>query len=86
MITSFPEIAQLLISRGGNPNTQDCVGRTPLHNTVDKGIPETIQILLQGGADCTIQDKWGESPVHLAARKGYKMVSKFILLLISEAQ
>ena len=76
MQTTSPEIAQILLERGADPNVRDPdVNRTPLHDAVQYGTPNTVLVLLQGGADATIKESlFGDTPAHVAAKEGKHLV------------
>ncbi len=46
-------------SSGGNPNCEDCDGRTPLHSAIVKGSRsyECVRMLLDGGSDVNHKDR-----------------------------
>ena len=57
---SSPEMAELLLARGADPNSRDKKGYAPLHYVRD---PETAKALLRGGADPHIKDRSGRAPL-----------------------
>ena len=74
---SYPEVAKLLLEKGGNPNVEDPItGRTPLHDAVHYGTHDTVLCLLQGGANANAKDKFGNTPAHLAAEFRQEQVRK----------
>ncbi|OTA98246.1 hypothetical protein M426DRAFT_117234 [Hypoxylon sp. CI-4A] len=66
---------EVLLKKGGDPNTRDHRGQTALHylaglTLIEHGSalkPSSIQYLLARGAQATIADKEGETPLHRAA-------------------
>lgn len=72
MTPGSPEILQILLESGANPNVQappqDTSRRTPLHDAINHGNEENAKILMQYGADVTVEDAWGNTPLHLAAK------------------
>ena len=56
----------MLIQEGGEVNTQNEEGWTPLHKASNYGHVEVITALLAGGADKTIEDENGDTPVDVA--------------------
>lgn len=60
----------------GHLNTQDCNGRTPLHEAV-KGLHfETVRVLLELGASSEIRDSENMTPIGLAQLKKSKAMLK----------
>ena len=60
------EVVKTLIQAGGEVNTQNQVGWTPLHLASWNGHVEVITALLAAGADKTLKDKDGRTPHGLA--------------------
>lgn len=59
-----PKVIEVLIKAGGDPNTPDQHGGTPLHyNTSDA---DTASALILGGADPNRRDDIGKTPLHYA--------------------
>ncbi|XP_013397037.1 cyclin-dependent kinase 4 inhibitor D [Lingula anatina] len=75
---SRPDIAEILLKHGADPNIQDkhfqdlhlSSYRTPAHDIAEQGFLDTMKVLLKHGADVTLRSKMGYSPAHIAAEKG----------------
>jgi len=65
-----------LIQSGGEVNTQNICGWTPLHEASRYGHAEVITALLAAGADKTIKDKDGKTPHDLAKNQDCKYALK----------
>jgi ankyrin repeat protein len=61
----MPDIVQLLLDHGANPNDTSSDGNTPLHYIYS---PVVAKILLDGGADPSLRNNLGEQPLHRAVR------------------
>ncbi|GFW44593.1 ankyrin-3 [Trichonephila clavipes] len=59
------EIAQLLLTKGANPNAQDLHGITPIHISVMRGNVDLFEILLEEKADIFLRDHRNNSAVEL---------------------
>lgn len=78
MIHDNPDLAEMLMKAGADPNTGD-VGkkaasstfRTIAHDVAASGYTDTLRCLLRHGADLNLQDRWGNTPLHLAAKAGH---------------
>jgi len=57
----MPEIAQLLLKNGADPDVRDMDGWTPLHHGCFNGNSMVVRALLQGGANLLIQGVGGAS-------------------------
>jgi ankyrin repeat protein len=56
-------ILTTLLNAGADPNSQDDVGRTPLHNAYIFGAsPEIVKLLLKHGAKSEVKDSYGKTP------------------------
>jgi len=62
------ELVKKLIQAGGDINTKDGRGDTPLHSASRYGHVEVITTLLAAGADKTIKNKHGKTPHDVAWR------------------
>ena len=60
---------ELLISRIGDVDARDCMGRTALFQAVRTGNPEDVDILLDAGANPDTADQYRHTPAHVAAMK-----------------
>ena len=67
-----PDAVSMLLSKGADPNIQNCIGETALHQAVDGGFYEAAECLLKSQADCNVQNHEGETPLHLAVVKEEK--------------
>jgi ankyrin repeat protein len=69
------QVAEYLLERNANPDTQNIYGETSLHLAVENGNHKIINLLLEKGANPNIQQLDGETPMHFAALKGdYKVI------------
>ena len=78
-----PDIVQLLLLHGLNPNIQTKQGLTPLHLAVSKGLVDCATALLENGADITIKDGSGQNAITKAELRG-KRQRAFLKLLRSK--
>ena len=74
------DMAELLFSRGMDPNRPDWVRRTPLHHFAGSGDLEGAALFLDHGADLYARDDEDRStPLAFAARQGRLEMVKFLL-------
>ncbi len=66
VIHNSPEIVEILLENGANPNIKDKNGYTPLHRAVIRYSYKIVYLLLKYGADPNIKDKHGYTPLHRA--------------------
>lgn len=71
---NMTEIANHLISKNANINTQDDLGYSPLHAAVVAGNYEMVKLLLSCGAIVNIFDNWGNTPLHRASTKCVEII------------
>jgi ankyrin repeat protein len=57
------ELRELLI-QGGDPESLDELGRSPLHLAVEHGDVEIVRLLLEAGANPDAEDKSGWTPLY----------------------
>ncbi len=69
-MNGYPELAQILISKGADANITDEQGKTPLHYAAIKGFSPIIKILLQSGVkeSVNLKDNCGRTPLHWVQR------------------
>jgi ankyrin repeat protein len=59
----------LLIKAGGDINSKDSRGLTPLHEAARWGWNDVVTFLVQNGADLTVKDNRGLTPIDSALGK-----------------
>jgi ankyrin repeat protein len=65
-----PDIAELLLAKGANPNLRAEAGVTVLHEVAITGQIDLAEMLLKHGADPSVQDNSGKTPLaHAVASK-----------------
>lgn len=74
-----PIVADLLLSRGADPNARDPWGWTPLHVAAAHGRSDVVEILLVRGADPRARDVWGQTPFELARVARHRRVQRILL-------
>src|SRR5579862_5416564 len=79
VFSRLPEIVQLLLKKGADPNSKDRMGRTPLHHAVEGDHTSIIKLLLQSGGKPDIKDEDGSTALHDAAK--WAKLDNFELLL-----
>ena len=68
--SNFSAVISLLISRGGDPNARDLLGRTPLHHAAEQHSTAAAYALILAGASLDTQDVYKRTPLIIAATKG----------------
>ena len=78
-------MAQILLDHGANPNVEDNILRTPLHQVAagryeskEHGVRVT-RLLLQCGVDVNAQDSKCETPLHIASASGRLEIVRVLL-------
>lgn len=74
-----PEVVELLLTAGANPNSIDSGGESPLHLAARNGFPTVASSLLKAGADVNKAGENGWTPLHLAAKQGRSLVVPTLL-------
>ena len=62
------EMIKILIQAGGDINSQNEDGFTPLHVASMKGLVKAINSLIQAGVDVNCQNRIGSTALHVASR------------------
>jgi ankyrin repeat protein len=72
-------VRQLLAKDGVDPDSKDCVGRTPLSLAASNGHEAVVrQLLAMDGVDPDSKDGFGYTPLWWAARNGHGAVAKLL--------
>ncbi|MGH2534879.1 MAG: ankyrin repeat domain-containing protein [Thermomicrobiales bacterium] len=69
-----PEIVDLLLSYGADPNATDANGWTPLNLAAHAGYVALVRRLLDAGADATIANHEKRTPLDVALQQGHDAV------------
>ena len=73
---------RILLEHGADPNSQDDVGRTPLHLLAARGTGrDAIRALVRAGADLNVRDHAGYTPLDYARRAQRRAAEREILSL-----
>ena len=75
-----PGIAQTLLTRGADADTQRDNGQTPTYVSACKGCAETLEVLLDYKADVNRADHRGSTPLFGAAMNGQTKAVETLLL------
>ena len=67
-----PDVVQLLLLHGFNPDMQAKGGLTPLHLAVSKCSVGNVHVLIENGADISIQDDQGQDTITKAELRSKK--------------
>jgi len=77
---NHPEIVQMLLDKGANPNLPDKFGKTALHHAVSiRPKPKVINMLLEKGANINLQCKSGWTALHIAAQGSKSKIVEILL-------
>ena len=72
-------IAQLLLEKGADIQTQDLFGQTAMTRTATRGHEAVVRLLLENGANVNAKDKFGKTALMRAAACGYETVTRLLL-------
>ncbi|KAJ3216461.1 hypothetical protein HDU67_009416 [Dinochytrium kinnereticum] len=67
-----------LLEYGADPNLQNDLGATPLHEAVTKNNVEVVQLLLEKGALKDIKQKDGRMPIEIATEKRFHTATELL--------
>merc|ERR1719189_355735 len=67
--THQPEVVEMLLDRGANPDSRDHDGESVVHAAVRAESAQMLQILLKAGADPNLPSHLGKFPLHLAVEQ-----------------
>ena len=68
--SGLPDIVELLLKSGCEPNFKDPKGITPLHLAAYKGQDDNVEILIKYKAELNAIDNQGRTPIFLAIMEG----------------
>ena len=75
-----PDVVQLLLLYGLNPDVRVKGGLTPLHMAVSKCQVGCVRALIENGADITVRDDQGQDAIAKAELRGKKYESVLKIL------
>lgn len=78
-ITGSAEIAELLISKGADINSENLLLNAPLHESLINGKNEVAILLIEKGCELQKQNSEEKAPVHYAARYNCLPVLKILI-------
>ena len=67
----YKAVAQLLLEKGADVNTENRYRETALHLTARYGLEAVAQLLLENGADANAKDNWNRTAADVAAEGGH---------------
>ena len=73
------EMVKKILVEGGELNSKDKLGRTPLHWAAEKGYLKIAKYLIQKGAAINVTDNEGETPLHDAVQCGKKQIVELLI-------
>lgn len=79
LAAAYPEIVNILLENGADPNLKTSIDGTPLQYAVRKGAAESVQLLMEKGARLDIIDRYGESPLTLALAGNWAHIATLLL-------
>lgn len=74
------QVLRMLLDAGGDVNSVDDKGRTPLMMAAETNNAEIVDLLLKNKADPNIKNQDGNTALHVAAQKGNHSIIQVLLL------
>lgn len=65
-----PEVVELLLRYGADPNAANAFDERPIHFACKRGNPRILHLLADNGADVTAVDRAGRGVMHHSAQGG----------------
>ena len=78
-----PDMIQLLLLHGFNPDVRAKGGITPLHLAVTNGQIDCVRALIENGADISVRDNQGQDAITKAEQRSKKRDSEAIIKYLS---
>lgn len=72
-------VATLLLDRHDDPNSQNNIGWTPLHEASFHGHDAVVALLLRHGANPNSRNVFGNSPLHHASLRGHERIADLLV-------
>ena len=72
-------MAELLLSRGANPNSANNAKDSPLHMAAGRGFVSVAEVLLRNKAQVDLKNASGETPLHTAVKAGQSTMAIALL-------
>ena len=72
-------IIELLLSKGGQIDSRDSEGKTPLYWAIQNNRKELVELLISSGADVNVKDNSGKTPLHISSQQGRKEISEILI-------
>lgn len=70
----YPELCEVLLNAGADPNHPDANGTTPFHYAVQFNHIELVKLMLKHGAKVDLQDQTGRSAMDIASQLGHSEI------------